>query len=92
MNVKSMKILATEIFKTINNLNPSFIKDTFGSKVNLKVPPNNLIVQRYNTTQYGTKSHTTLGPHIWNNLPENILKTFCRKTNLKLVTVNFRNT
>ena len=36
-NVKRIRILATEIFKTINNLNPSFMKDSFTSKVNLKV-------------------------------------------------------
>ena len=37
MNIKRMWILATEIFKTINNLNPSFMKDIFTSKVNPKV-------------------------------------------------------
>ena len=29
INVKKMKILTTEIFKTINSLNPSFMKDIF---------------------------------------------------------------
>ena len=37
MNVKRMRTLATEIFKTINNLNPSFTKDIFTSKVNPKI-------------------------------------------------------
>ena len=37
MNVKRMRILATEIFKTIKNLNLSFMKDIFTSKVNPKV-------------------------------------------------------
>ena len=37
MNVKRMRILATEIFKIINNINPSFMKDIFTSKVNPKV-------------------------------------------------------
>ena len=45
MNVEKTRILATEIFKTINNLNPSFMKDIFTSKVNPNVRPNNLIVK-----------------------------------------------
>ena len=77
MNVKRMRILVTEIFKTVNNVNPSFMKDIFTSKVNPKVRPNNLIVKRHNTTKYGTKSLTTLSPHIWNTLPENIKSETC---------------
>ena len=77
MNVKRVRILATEIFKTINNLDPSFMKGIYTSKVNPKVRPNNLIVKRHNTIKYGTKS-TTLGPQIWNtNLPENIKSETC---------------
>ena len=52
MNIKRMMILATEIFKTVSNLNPSFMKDIFTSKANPKVRPNNLIVKRHNTTKY----------------------------------------
>ena len=57
-----MRILATEIFKTINSLNPFFMKDIYISKVNPKVRPNNHIVKRHNATKYGTKRLTTLGP------------------------------
>ena len=77
MNAKRMRILATEIFKTINNLKLSFMKDIFTSKVNPKVRPNNLIVKRHNTTKYGTKSLITLGPHICNTLPEKIKSETC---------------
>ena len=56
MNVKMMAILATEIFKTVNNLNPFFMKDIFISKFNPKIRPNNLIVKKHNRTKYGTKS------------------------------------
>ena len=62
MNIKRMRILATEIFKTINSLNPFFMKDIYISKVNPKVRPNNHIVKRHNATKYGTKRLTTLGP------------------------------
>ena len=37
MEIKRLRILATEIFKTINNLNPVFMKNIFTSKVNAKV-------------------------------------------------------
>ena len=77
MNVKWMKILAPEMFKTINDLNPAFMKDIYTFKVNPKVRPNNIIVTRHNTTKYGTKSLTTLGPQIWNTLPENIKSGTC---------------
>ena len=83
VNVKRMRILTTEIFKTINELNPSLMKDIFTFKVNPKVWPNNLIVKRHNTTKYGTKRLATLGPQIWKTLPKTL--------NLKHVTVNFRN-
>ena len=55
MNAKKMRILATEIFKTINNLNPSFMKDTFTSQVNPKVRSSYIIVKRHNATKYRTK-------------------------------------
>ena len=37
------------------------MKDIFTSKVIPKVQPNNLNLKRHNTTNYGTKSLTTLG-------------------------------
>ena len=77
MNVKRMRYLAIEIHKTINNLNPSFMKDIFTPKISPKVRPNDIVVKRHNTTKYGTKSLTTLGPQIWNALPENIKSETC---------------
>ena len=65
-NLKRMKILATKIFKTIYNLNPSLMKDIFTSKINPKVRTNNLIFKGKNTIKYGTKSLIALGPQIWN--------------------------
>ena len=34
--------------------------------------PNNIAVVRTNTSTYGTKSLRSLGPKIWNSLPEHI--------------------
>ena len=72
-----MRILAIEIFNTINNLSHSFMKDIFTSKVNLKVGSNNLIVKRHNTTKYRRKGLTNLGPQIWNTLLQNIKFVIC---------------
>ena len=72
MEIKRLRNLATEIFKTVNNLNPSFMKNIFTSKENAKVRPNNIVVKSHNSATYGDKSLMTLGPKIWNALPEKI--------------------
>ena len=72
MEIKRLRNLATEIFKTFNNLNPSFLKNIFTSKENAKVRPNNIVVKSHNSATYGDKTLMTLGPKIWNALPENI--------------------
>ena len=72
MEIKRIRNLATEIFKTVNNLNSSFMKNIFTSKENEKVRPNSIVVKSHNSATYGDKSLMTLGPKIWNALPENI--------------------
>ena len=70
MEIKRLRNLATEIFKTVNNLNPSFMKNIFTSKENVRVQPHNIVVKSHNSAAYGDKSLMTLGPKIWNALPE----------------------
>ena len=85
MSVIRLRSLCVEIFKTVNNISPPFMKDIFcendnGRTVreqNLK----NLIVKRKRTVTFGTNSLTVLGPKLWNNLPSHLklcenLKTF----------------
>ena len=72
MEMKRLRNLATEIFKTVNNLNPSFMKNIFTSKENARVRPNNIVVKSHNSATYGDKSLMTLGLKIWNALPEKI--------------------
>ena len=80
MNIKRMRNLAFEIFKTINNLNPPFLKEIFKIKVNLRIRSHNIIVKIDNTGTYGDKSLTVLGPKIWNSLPEkfSLFLTYCK--------------
>ena len=72
IEIKRVRTLATEIFKTINNINPSYMKNIFTPKTNAKIQPHDIIVRHHNTATYGDKSLTALGPKIWNKLPTNI--------------------
>ena len=72
MEIKRLRTLATEIFKTINNINPSYIENIFTPKTNAKMRPLDIIVIHHNTAIYGDKSLTALGPKILNKLPTNI--------------------
>ena len=74
MKAKRLRNLATDIFKTVNNLNPSFMKNIFASKENARVRPNNIVVKSHNSATYGDKSLMTLGTKIW--------LAFQRKSNL----------
>ena len=51
-------VLVNEIFKTINDFNPSYMKNIFFSKV----CPNDIQVRYYETTSYDEKSLNILGP------------------------------
>ena len=77
MEIKRMRTLAIEIFKTINNLNPNFMKDIFKSKINPRVRPFDITVSSHNTATFGDKSLLTLGPKIWNALPEKVKSETC---------------
>ena len=53
---KRLRILAIEILKTVNNLNPNYMKDIFTPKLHPKIRPNDILVKHQNTITYGTKS------------------------------------
>ena len=72
MQIKRIKQLAIEIFKTVNNLNPDFMKNIFTSKQNARVRPHDLLTRSHKTVTYGGKSLKILGPKIWNALPTEI--------------------
>ena len=72
--VKRLKAIATEVFKTMNDLNPVFMKEMFQLKVNrygLR-DDHKLIQPNFNTITYGLKSFSYYGAHIWNLLPVNV--------------------
>ena len=74
MHLSRLRSLSLEIFKTLNDLNPSFMKDIFQirtSNYSLR-NPNNLTHYRPNQVTFGTNSLRFLGPQIWNCLPEEL--------------------
>ena len=76
MNVKRPRSLCVEIYKTINNLNLSFMKQIFELReTNRNVREKyrlNLNIPNYNQVTFGKKSLRILGPKIWNSLPYHI--------------------
>ena len=72
MEVKRLRILITEIFKTLNNSNPVFMKDMFHYCQNKNHKKQNFHAHSRNTSRYGKNSLRALGAHIWISLPENI--------------------
>ena len=59
--VKRLRNLALEIFKTLNDLNPKYMKEIFYKTTNLTHKPFNIKVNQNNTTRYGNKSLRSLG-------------------------------
>ena len=53
-------------------LNSTYMQDLFYLCSSSARRPNNITVARANTNAYGTKSLRSLGPQIWNSLPEHI--------------------
>ena len=73
---KNLQLLATEIYKTKNDLGPKIMKDTFHfiqKPYNLRNDPE--LQRRRNRTMYfGTESISSLAPKIWELIPSDIRK------------------
>ena len=63
-----------ESIKTINNMNPEYMKEIFQKTAFTAHRPLNLEVNENRTTKYGSKSLRCLGPHIRNSLLNQIKK------------------
>ena len=74
MEVKRLRALTLKVFKTLNNMNPEYMKEIFHKTAFSTHKPLNLEVNENHTTKYGNKSLKCLGPHIWNFLPNQIRK------------------
>ena len=76
MTVQRLRYLCAEIHRTVNDLNPSYMKNVFKKSDTIRSkqmqPQNNFIVPQSSYYEFGTKSLTSLGPKIWNSLSVNI--------------------
>ena len=74
INKRNLQFLMTEIFKTINNENPPFMKEIFvreDSVYNLRCMFR-LKVPGVSTTKNGLETISFRGSQIWNSLPKNL--------------------
>ena len=74
IHITSIRVIAFEVYKTPNNLNPIFMKDyllqkTTSRNLRIHIP---LLIPKVKTTNYGIKSLSFQGPKIWNPLPDEI--------------------
>ena len=74
MLIARQRILCIEIFKTVKQLNPPFMKDIFKLRSSHYSArnSNNLAHVRPNQTAFGSNSLMSIGPQIWNGLPNEI--------------------
>ena len=72
IEVRRLRTMALEVFKSLNDLNPSFMKTLFDKRNNTNRRKHDLIIHTRNSVTFGSNSLRCLGPHIWNTLPENI--------------------
>ena len=83
--ISRRRALSIEIFKTGNILSPPFMQKIFKLRTSCYSlrSPNDLAHIRPNQTTFGSNSLMSIGPQIWNNLPNELksaenLKTFKR--------------
>ena len=76
MRINRSRLLYNEIYKTINNLNPEFMRDLFSlretSRLIRKKYMLNLSLPVHNQVTFGSKSLRVFGPKIWNSMPYHI--------------------
>ena len=69
MEVCRLRLLALEVFRSVNTLNPVYMQSLFEKNVNSKRYKDDLKVPIRNSVTFGDKSVRVLEPHIWNMLP-----------------------
>ena len=76
MNVNRLRLLCIEIYKTINNLNPEFMRDLFSLRETSRLIRGkymlNLNMPVHNQITLGSISLRVFGPKVWNSLPYHI--------------------
>ena len=76
VNLSNYRSLCIEISKSLNDINPSFIKDIFKLKKTNRLTREkyklNLEIPKSNQVRFGTKTLSYLDSKVWNSLPYHI--------------------
>ena len=76
INIRLKSNLCVKIYKTLNELNPSLMREIFETRNTKRAVPErykmNLEIPRVNQASFGTESLRFYGPIIWNSLPYHI--------------------
>ena len=85
---RNLQLLLIEVYKTIQNLNPSFMKEIFVQKDMTYNLRDNLLMRipKTRTSRHGIDSSSFLGCKLWKNLPDEFksiktLESFKRQIN-----------
>ena len=76
LHLGRLKMLATEVYKSVHKLNPPYIQDIYKTKTTVTNRrlrrQNNLQIPRVNSTTYGLNSLAYQGAKIWNGLTQDL--------------------
>ena len=74
LHIQRLRTIALEVFKSLHDLNPAFMKDMFEEKtVQYGLRDTQKLTQpKYRTIRYGRNTLTYYGAHLWNLLPSHI--------------------
>lgn len=74
LHLGRLRSIAIEVFKCVHNLNTTVLNDLFTVKETERTlrDPSILLVPRFNKIQYGKKTFSYYGSHLWNLLPNDI--------------------
>ena len=74
LHIRRIMTIATEVFKSLNHLNPIFMKDSFHQKdINYNLRDANVLSQpKFNKITYGKNTFKYYGSHVWNLLPNEV--------------------
>ncbi len=74
LHIRHIKAIASEVFKSLNNLNPNFMNKMFEMKdITYDLRDSNILCQpKFNKITYGEKNFSYYGGHIWNSLHNKI--------------------
>ena len=72
MKVSRLRRLAIKVLMTLNSLNSDYMHIYFKKGSHSARRRNDLVVNRAKSATFVEKSLRTLGPKIWNSLPEDV--------------------